>query len=85
MRLISHFFNKYKYCYGACVESCDFSFINLLQSTHLGFMCRLRRSVEQCIYRIPLFGLAEEWGRGRNPMACVTPVSYCSDGSLVES
>ena len=26
------------------------------------------------IYRIPLFSLAEEWGRGRKLMACVTPL-----------
>ena len=25
------------------------------------------------IYRIPLFSSAEEWGRGRKLMACVTP------------
>ena len=26
------------------------------------------------IYLIPLFGSAEEWGRGRKLMACVTPL-----------
>ena len=37
------------------------------------------------IYRIPLFSLAEEWGRGRKLMACVTPIGYYSDGSSVGS